>query len=226
MQNNFITKISPSVRIIVLMLLILSLLFAKSIYLILFITTLILVLVAITDKKVNLYVKALKKVSLLLLIFLILYIIMFRQYDIFLIILLLYKCLLIVVLFKVFLFNIDLKSMHEGLYGVFLPLKKLKMNVEIFSLDVILSIYFISFLIESKYKIKYVQKIRGKRMFNIKNYILPRLLYSINKLDRLQENLKIKLYKLNYKKADLKSKFIFILFFVLFIICIFKEVVL
>ena len=48
----------------------------------------------------------------------------------------------------------------------------------------------------------------------------------INKLDELQENLKVKFYKLNNKKIDLKSKLICILFLIFFVICVFKEVIL
>ena len=63
MSNNFITKISPSVRIVALFLLILCLLLAKSIYLILFITILTIILIIIIDEKVNIYVNMLKKIN-------------------------------------------------------------------------------------------------------------------------------------------------------------------
>lgn len=226
MSNNFITKISPSVRIAVLILLILSLLLANSIYLILFITTLTLILLIITNKKVNLYVKTLKKSSLLLLIFLVIYIIMFRQYNIVSIVVFSYKLILISILIKIFILNMDFSSIHEGLYGIFCLFKALKIDVEKVSLDVTLSFYFLKFLISSKENIKNRQLIMGRKILNVKNLILPSIVYSINQLEILQNNLKIKFYKINYKKITLTSKIMLVLFLTLFIICVLKEVVL
>jgi len=219
MQDNFISKLSPSVRIVVLLLLILCLLLAKSIYLILFIATLTLILIVTTNKKVNLYVNTAKKLIITLSFFLIIYIIIFREYDIFNIGLLACKSIIILNLITIFILNINFRSMHEGLNGIFLPLKILKINVEKFSFDITLSFYFIKFLFESKEKIKYVQKI------TVKNYIFSRLLYAINQLEKMQDNLKIKFYKLNYKKSSFLSKIVMLLFIFLFVICIFKEVV-
>ena len=72
--------------------------------------------------------------------------------------------------------------------------------------------------------IKEIQNINGKRNYNIKNMVLPQIIYTINELENLQCNLKIKLYKLDYKKINLVSKIIFVLIFMMFIICLFKEV--
>lgn len=226
MQNNFITKVSPSVRLIALLILILTLLLAKSIYLILFITILTLILFVITDEKVNFYVKALKKLSLLLLIFLVAYIIMLKQQNIISIVLFSYKLLVIMVLILILFLNTDFKSMHEGFYGVLLPLKKINLDVEKISLDMTLSIWFIKFLMESKDEIKYSQILKSKKVINIKNLILPCIIYSINKLDILQNNLKIEFYKLKYKRINLRSKILLGMFLMLFVVCLFKEVIL
>ena len=226
MQNNIITKISPITRIVAFFILTLSLLMAKSIFLILFITTLTLLLFIITNKKVKLYVKIFKKIVLLLLILLLTYIIMFSQFDIFSIFIFAYKLVIISIIITIFILNSNFKSIHEGLYCLLLPLKKLNINIEKISLDVTLSIYFVKFLIESKDKIKKMQIIKGKKIINIKNYLLPRLIYSTNKLEVLQSNLKIQFYRLNYKKTNLLSKIILILSLLMFIICIYKEVIL
>ena len=226
MQNNLIVKISPSVRIIVLFILSLILLLAKSVYLILFITTLTFILVLITDKKVNLYVNTLKKVVIFLLIFLFGYIIVFRYYDFASILLLVYKLFIIALLFVVFILNIDFKSMHAGLYGIFKPLQKININSEKFSLDVTISIYIIKFLMTYKSAVKLFQTINGKNTINLRNFILPRFIYSINQLNVLQDSLKIKFYSLDYKKNDLKSNAVLILILMLLVICLFKEVIL
>lgn len=226
MSSNAITRISPSVRILILLILILSLLLARSLYLILFITTLTLILCIITGKKVNLYVKTLKKMSILLLIFLIIYIIIFRQYDIISIGVLLGKLIIVVVLIKILFLNMNFSDLHNGIYGVLKPLKRNNLDIEKFSLDIALSIYFINFLMESKDEIKKVQQMNGIKRINIKNFILPSVVYSINQLEKLQSNLKVKFYKLNYKNANIYSKLILILFVLLFIVCVYKEVVL
>lgn len=226
MQNNLIIKIFPSVRIVALFTLSLILLLAKSVYLILFITTLTFILLLITDKKVNLYVKILKKIAILLLIFLFGYIIVLRYYDFVSILVLVYKLFIIALLFVIFILSIDFKSMHTGLYGIFKPLQKININVEKFSLDLTISLYFIKFLITSKSVIKLSQTINGKNTINLKNFILPRFIYSINQLNILQDSLKIKFYRLDYKKNDLKSNIALILILMLFVICLFKEVIL
>ena len=226
MRDNFITKISPNVRLIIFILLMLCLLLAKSIYLVLFITTLTLIFFINTDKKVNLCVKILKKIIILLLIFFVGYIIVFRYCDIVLVGIFLYKLIIITILFEIYFYNTDFKGLHKGLYMVFIPLKKFNVDVENFSFNMSLSLYFFNFLEESQIKIKNAQITRGKRLINIKNFIFPCVIYSINKLEKLQENLKIKFYQLDNNKCDLKSKVILIIFLMLFILCIFKEVVL
>lgn len=226
MQNNIIGKITPSIRLIILLILIINLFLANSIYLISFITILILILFMITDKKVNVYVKFLKKTFLLLLFFFLIYIIIFRQYDILNIVIIIYKLVLADILIKIFLLNIDFRGIHQALYGCLLPLKKSKINIEIFSLDLTLSIYFVKFLLESNDKIKVIQEINGRNVKNIKNYLIPRFIYSINELEKLKENLKIKFYNLNYKKSNFCSKFLLVAFVIFFIVCVFKEVIL
>lgn len=225
-RNNFIQKISPSIRILILLILIMSLLLATSIYLILFITVIVLILFIITDKKVKVYVKFLKKTLLLLLFFFLIYIIIFRQSSIISIIFIIYKLIIINILIKIFFLNIEFRSLHQAIYGCLLPFKKTKLDIEMFSLNMTMSIYFIKFLLESNDNIKVIQEINGKRTINIKNYLLPRIVYSINQLEILQDNLRIKFYKLKYKKSNFVSKLLLIIFIIFFVVCIFKEVIL
>lgn len=225
MSSNFIIKISPMVRIISLAILIFGLLITKSIYLILFITTLTLLLCLVSGKKVNLYVKAIKNVLPILLIFLLAYIIILKRYDIFSVLLLIYQIINITILIKILFLNINFIDLYEGLYGIFFPVEKMNINIKKLCLDVSLAIYFIKFLIESKENIKFAQKLNGKSTLNIKNYFLPRIIYATNKLDLLKENLKIKFYNFEYKKSNFKSKIVLIIFTIFLILLIFKEVI-
>ena len=225
MSNNFVDRISPSVRIYSLIFLSLTLFLAHSIYLILFITTLTFILFIITNEKVNKSVNTLKKILLLLLIFLLIYIIIFKEYDIISICIYIYKLSIIAVLIKILFLNMDFCNMHQGIYGIIKIFKRSKKNLEKFSLDFVISLYFIKYILESMTKIKQIQLSRGKKSFNIKNLFLPCILYSINKLEQLQSSLEMKFYKLNYKKVDFKSSIIFIFMLFIFVISVFKEVV-
>ena len=118
MSNNFVDRISPSVRIYSLIFLSLTLFLAHSIYLILFITTLTFILFIVTEEKVKKSVNTLKKIVILLLIFLSIYIIIFRKYDILSLFAYSYKLIIIAMLTKVLFLNMDFCSMHQGVYGI------------------------------------------------------------------------------------------------------------
>ena len=224
--NNFFKGISPSVRIISLGLLILSLLLAKSIYLIIFITILTLILILIKDVKVNNYVNALKNSVILLLILLVAYIIIFNEHNIFNVVLFLIKLVIIFVLIKILTVDMEFREIHEGLYGMLLPIKKLNVNVEKFSLELALSICFVKFLFMSKHEIKICQKLNGKNSFDIKYSVFSGIIYSVNMLETLQNNLKMQFYQLNYSKINMRSKIILISTIIFFVVCMFKEVIL
>lgn len=226
MLNSFFEEISPSIRMISLVLLILCVLLAKSIYLMIFITILTLILILIKGVKVNNYVNTLKNSVILLLILLGAYIIIFKEYNIFNVSLCLIKLVLMIVLIKILTVNIEFREIHKGLYGILLPVKKLNVNIEKISLDIVLSIYFIKFLFMSNQEIKYFQKINGKTRFNFRHKVFPRIIYSVNKLENLQNNLKIQFYQLNYAKINMRSIIILVLAIIFFIVCIIKEVIL
>lgn len=225
MQANIIKKISPIVRIIVSIILILCLLMAKSLYLILFITTFITILLVVTDKKVKLYVNIAKKIIIILLFILFIYIIMLGKYQLLEILLLVYKTTIITIILAILIVNISFEELHETLY-MFLSMFKKNNKVEQITFDLTLACYFIKILIFSSEEIDKRQVINGKNKKNIKNFILPRLIYSIYKLNQIQENFKINFYKINYNKVNLKSKIILTIFLIIFVACIFKEVVL
>ena len=225
MQNNIIRKISPTVRIICLFILSISLFIAKSIFLILFITTLTFILMIITGKKVNTYVNIIKKLILLLLFLLIIYIIMF-EYNIFNWLIFAYKLIIITALFAVFYFNTGFNQLHQAIYGCLRPLRKIKINVEDISFDVVITLFFLKHLIYNKQKILEIQKINGKSLLNLKNYILPIFINSSNETNEFQYSLKTKFYKLSYEKNSRFSNFVLTIFIILFIFVVVKEVIL
>ena len=223
-KNNFIKRVTPLERLLILIIICLCLITAKSIYLILFITTLTLILLLITDKNIKIYVKSLKKVIPLLLIYLIIYIIVLRKYNILFNLVLLYKILIILILVKIYLLNTSFKDMHYGVYKIINPLKRFNIDTSKISLDFVLSLYFIKCFMGSFESISYSQKLSGVRKYNIKNYFLPVIVCSINKMNQRIENLKISFYNVN-KNSNIKSKILLILFIILFIVSVFKEVI-
>ncbi len=224
-KNNFIKRVAPLERLLILIIICLCLIIAKSIYLILFITTLTLILLLITDKNIKIYVKSLKKVIPLLLIYLIIYIIVLRKYNILFNLVLLYKILLILILVKIYLLNTSFNEIHYGIYKIINPLKRIHIDTYKISLDFVLSLYFIKCFMDSFESISDSQKLSGVRKYNIKNYVFPVIVCSINKMNQRIENLKISFYNINEKTSNIKSKILLILFIILFIVCMFKEVI-
>ncbi len=222
-QDNIIKKITPKERLLILLILIFCVMISKSIFLILFLTTLILILMIKTEKSVRYYVKTLKKVSPLLLIYLVLYIIMLRRYSFLPNLILLYKLLLIAILIEIYVLNTDFKGFNSGIYGILKPLERF-LNVEKLSHNLSLSIYYVKCLLDSFDNIKYSQIKNGKRVFNIKNYLLPIFMNSIEKLTSKDETLKMTFFRVD-NKSNIISKIFMVLFIIIFVICIFKEVV-
>lgn len=225
MQNNVIGKISPVVRMLCLFILSVSLLLAKSIFLILFITTLILILMVITGKRVNLYVNIIKNSYILLLFLLIIYIIMF-EYNLFNWLIFVFKLIVITLSFSVFHLNTNFNQLHQAIYGFIKPLEKIKINAEGVSFDIVVALFFIKSLVDNKLKLLKKQEIYGKRKLNLKNYVLPIFINSANELNEFQLSLKAKFYKLKYKESDKFSKRILIVFITVFILVVMKEVIL
>lgn len=225
MRNNIINKISPTARLICLFILIICLFVAKSIFLILFITTLTVILMLITGKKVNIYVNIIKKLIILLLFLLIVYIIMF-EYNIFNLLIFACKLIIMTLLFAIFDFNTDFSQLHQAIYGCLKPLEKIKINVEKFSLDIVIALLFLKSLINNKQNILEIQNAHNKRQLTLKGYILPIIINSANELNDIQIHLKTKFYKLSYRKNNRFSNVILIIFAILFIFVIFKEVIL
>lgn len=225
MSNNFMKEISPSVRIISSILLTLSLLLANSIYLIIFITILTVILILLKEDKVNTYVNLLKKCIILLLIILVAYIIVFGEYNIFNAVIFLFKIIIILILIKIFILELEFRDLHHGIYGILIPIKIFGINIEKISFKLVVSIYFIKFLFNFNENIEMSQVLSSKRKFNLKNNFFPMIINCVNQLETLQDNLKIQLYRLNYKKSNVCSRIIFLLVVFFFIVCIFKEVI-
>ena len=112
---------------------------------------------------------------------------------------------------------------HYAMFKILCPLKKLNINIEQISFDIVCSIYFINIFINSKFNLKNIEEKNSKK---VKNKLIVRIIYSANEFETLQTNLKIKNYNLSYKKVNLLSSVILIIFILLFVVCLIKEVIL
>lgn len=225
MQNNIIKKISPGTRLICLLILTISLILANSIFLILFITTLTIILIMITGKSVNLYVNIIKKSYILLLFFLIIYILIFKC-NIVNCIFFSYKLIILLLLFSIFNFNMCFGQLHQAIYYSLSFLEIIKINVEKISFDIVIALYFFKKIISNSYNLFNFKKIYGRKKQRIKNSFLSILLKTDNELNEFQNCLKVKNYKLKKESKNLFSKIILISIIILFVFVVFKEVIL
>ena len=121
----------------------------------------------IAGKKVNTYVNIIKKIAILLLFFLIVYIIMF-EYNVFNWLIFAYKLMIVTLLFAIFHFNTGFNQLHQAIYGCLRPIEKMKINVEGISFDIVVALFFLKSLVDNKHKIFETQKMYGKIQLNLK----------------------------------------------------------
>lgn len=220
MQNS-LSDINVSTRIIIGILLVLSLFFADSIYLITFLAILFLIFCILCGKSVKHYVYLLKKLKFLLLFIFLIYIIVFR--DIISSILFFYKLLLVVCIIKQFSFGVNFQSLNNGIITLLKPLQRFDFNLSNLSYGITIRIYFIWYYINLS-NININNDKFGK--LSLKYYILPKMFLCISKINELDSGLRLKLYRPKYESNNIKSNLFLFVFILLFFMIVFKEVIL
>ena len=216
MQNN---GINVSSRIMCTLLLCLSIFFANSIYLIIFLSILCLIFIILTDKSVKEYIYLIKKFKFWLLFIFITYIMFFR--NILNSLILCYKFILILFTLKQFSLTVNFESLNDGINSL---LKRIiKNNSSKISYNVTLILYFIKFYINTPDK---TNNLYYENKWSFKKYIIPKIYMVINKLTKLENALRLKCYKSKVESFSLKSIILEYLYLLLFIVVIFKEVIL
>lgn len=220
MLNN---KITSFTKFMILLFLILTLMIAKSLYLIIFFTIFILIILILVNYSVKKYKELLKNIIIWLLFVGIIYIII---YGISLnLILVLYKTILLFTLLDIFSSVTTFDQLNSALYTIFSPLKILNKDVENISFKLTLDIIFIKKLLTFDDKIFEIQTLKNKYKYNIKNYLIPRLMYITKYIKQIEENLILNFYVVKKEKMNIKSILILNLFVMLFIIAVIKEVI-
>lgn len=226
MQNNCFKSINVSTRILIVLLLGLSIFIANSIYLIIFLSILILISLILTNKNVKNYIYFIKKIKFLLLFILVAYIIIFR--NIFGLLIFIYKLILIVLIIKQFTLNINFESLNNGIKTLLRPFHKTKKDLDNLSYNITLMIYFIKFYINTDDKITNMYKNKKGLNFklSLKKYILPRVFMTVFEITKLENSMKLKYYKPKFESRNIKSFILLLMCIILFIVVIFKEVIL
>lgn len=226
MKNNLLKTISPTVRLLLAIIILFCIIMAKSLYLYLAITTLILMIYIVSNLTVKQCVKCLKKVAFSLIILLSLYIIIvviLERFSIVGVLLFVYKEVLCIIALKSFDEAFTFNDLSSAIYGIF-PMKSQKS--EKLALDFAYSIYFFKYWLNSHNEIVRLQHENGFKFAFFRGYFLSRLMYSFNSLYKLQLRTKLNFYTLQYSPSNFKSK-VFLAFFIVFLVlCVIKEVIL
>lgn len=225
MQNNIFSKVNVSTRIIVLLLLILSIFIAKSIYLLIFLTLLCSLIIILTNKSVKFYIDSIKNVKFLLLFIFIAYIIICR--NALSLLAFIYKTILVILIVKQFCMTVNFCTLTNGVMTL-LNFIGVKFKMKKISYSIVSFIYFINTYIKTKREIfnKYDSEKKIKYIFSFKYNIFPRVFLTMSKMERFESSLKLKFYEPKLEEKNLQSKIILFTFLVLFISVVLKEVIL
>lgn len=225
MQNNIFSKVNVLDRIIILLLLIISIFVTNSIYLIVFFSIFLIILIILTNKSVKFYIQLIKNVKFWLLFIFIAYIIIFR--NILGSFTLLYKTILIILFIRQFSLTVNFNDLTSAIKTSLKPVQTL-FNIDKISYTIIIFVYFMNMYMKSKEEIFTRYAIDKKIMcnFSLKYNILPRVFLTMSRTNEFESSLKLKFYKARFEGKNKTSKVVLFVFLILFVVVIFKEVIL
>lgn len=225
MLSNFYNKINVSTKIWVLIILIISILISKSIYLLIALSILLLILILFKNKSVKFYINSIKSRKIMLLFIFIMYIIFFR--NILYSLVFIYKIILVIIYIKHFSINVEVEKLINGIMTIFRPIKIIN-NQDKISYKIVMFFSFFDFYNNAKKEIflNYNKEEKLKYTFSLKYNIFPRVFLATNKIDLLESSLKLKFYKPKYETKNTESNMTLLIFVLIFIVIIFKEVIL
>ena len=161
MRNNIIKTITPSVRILILILLILTLFLSNSKLLTLFVTVLTFLILILSNRTLNLYIQSIKKSTIWLIFSFAVYIIIYG--SIIGSIVFLYKLILTIILIKCFILSTSFNELNSGIYKLLSPLKKFNLNIKHLSFNTSLYTHYMIYLRDSGNIIRKSQVLNNKK---------------------------------------------------------------
>ena len=225
MPNNIFSKVNVSTRLIILVFLVLSIFIAKSIYLLIFLTLLCSIFMILTKKSVKFYIDSIKNVKFWLLFVFIIYIIIYG--NVLISFGFVYKVILIVLSVKQFCMTINFYTLTDAIMTL-LNTVGIKLKSDKISYNIVTFIYFINMYMKTKKEIfrKYDNDNKIKYQFSFKYNIFPRVFLTMSKMEKFESSLKLKFYKPKLEEKSFASKIGLLMFLVLFIVVVLKEVIL
>lgn len=223
MQNNIVNQINSSTRILILLICCLITIIAKSIFLLIFISLFLIILMVLTEKSVKFYLNFVNEFNLLLLFIFIAYIILFGGiYNSFIAV---YKAVLVIFFIRQFILTMNFQKFSNGMMTIINPIENSKLEKIVY--DVLIFIYFILYFINSRKQI--LRKYSKNNMsfsLSLKYNLLPRIFLSMTKTKQLESSLKIKHFKASIEKKNKLSTITLYIFITIFMLVILKEVIL
>lgn len=224
MQSNAFDKVNVSTRMLILLMIVLGILIAKSIYLIILLTLLFVFVFLLTNKSVKFYIDLIKNVKLWLLFVFIAYIIIFR--NVVHSFIFTYKILLVLLYVIQFNLTTTFSDKTNAIKTLIKPMNKV-FDTDQISYNIVVFIYFFFTYINSKQEIfkKYNKEEKIIYSFSLKHNILPRFLFTVSKISELESSLKLKFYRPRFEKKLKSSNTILVFVLLFFLMIVFKEVI-
>lgn len=214
MYDDFIKNTNPLIKFLSCLFIILATVLFKTLpsFIVIFIINLIVILM---EKNVKTYVKSLKKYSFILILFSLIYIIIVGYYNLYIFII---KMILILNILNVIIETSDFNSLHYTIYKLLFILRVFNVNVDSLSYKITLFIYFF------KYYISGSDCVKDIFILNPKRFVI-RVIYADQEIKKLDLSLKLNFYRLSKYRITIKDICILLFALTIFIITIYKEVI-
>lgn len=218
MFNDLLEQLNVSVKILIILFLIVLLYITSSLYFILFELVLTIILITISNKSIKNYVNSLK-MFLILLPFIIIVYIMFRNN----ILIICLKIIIPILLLNVLIITTSFLGLYNGIYTLFKLYYRNEKKLNSKVLKISIRIYFLNRLFIKNEKFDKV-KSKGLSKKQIVNYIKVKYNLAKNDKEFIRNKLMLKIYSGRFEKINIKSKVFLILTILLSVVVILKEV--
>ena len=219
MYDNIIKDLNVSVKILIMLLLIFLLFIVKSLYFVMFELILTIILIISSNESIKKYVNSLK-IFLVLLPFMIIAYIMFKNGAL----LVSLKVIVIILLLNIFIVTTSFLGLYNGIYTLFKLYYRNEKKLNLKVLNISTKIYFLNRLFVGNEKLDKA-KSKGLNKRQILNYAKVKYNLAKNDSEFIKNKLKLKIYSGRFERINRKSKIYLVLTILLSILVVLKEVI-
>lgn len=235
-KNSIIHNINPTIKILCIIILLITSVISNTIIGHILILSIIIIMCYTTNIDIKYYIKKITNLNFFLITLFIFN--LFFKIPLYDDIIIIFKLIEIIIYTTIITYTTNLKAMNYGIEKLLSFLKIFKINYKIITLSITLSISFIPIIIDQANKIIKSLKSRAvdfknntfsNKILIIKSIIIPIILTSLNRADKLATTMELNLFDINNIKSNYykyKIKFYDILYLILHIgllILIMKE---